>query len=68
MPFRILLAAAGLSIAVAASAAAYGDRRAPLRRLTDYDIAAFASAPFDKKATMFREALTGRTSPPRQLE
>ena len=60
MPSPILLAAAGLSLAAATAAAACGDRPGPLRALTDSQIAAFASAPFDKKAMMFKRVPLGR--------
>jgi hypothetical protein len=60
MPPRILLAAAGLSLAAATAAAACGERPAPLRALSDSDLAAYASAPFDKRAMMFRRVALGR--------
>ncbi|HEX8468640.1 MAG TPA: hypothetical protein VF620_12635 [Allosphingosinicella sp.] len=60
MPSRILFAAAGLSLAAATAAAACGERPASLRRLTDSDIAAYASAPFDKRAMMFKRVVLGR--------
>lgn len=60
MPSRILVAAAGLSLAVATAAAACGERPVPLRTLSDSDIAAYASAPFDKRAMMFKRVPLGR--------
>ena len=60
MRHRILLAAAGFSIAIAASAPACGGRPGPVRKLTDSDIAAYASAEFDKRAMMFRRVALGR--------
>ena len=61
MPFRTLLrAAAGLSMAIAAPAAAFQDRPPPQRRLSDSDVAAYAAAKFDKKAMMFKRVALGR--------
>jgi len=60
MPSRILLAAAGLSLAAATTAAACGERPAAQRRLSDSDIAAYAAAPFDKRAMMFKRVALGR--------
>lgn len=60
MPSRILLAAAGLSLAAATAEAACGKRPAPQRKLSDSDIAAYASAPFDKRAMMFKRVALGR--------
>jgi hypothetical protein len=59
MQFPILLAAAGLSLA-ATAAAACGERPVPLRTLSDSDVSAFASAPFDKRAMMFKRVALGR--------
>lgn len=55
---RILLAAAGLSIATAAAACA--NPSVPKRNLSDADVAAYAAAPFDKRAMMFRRVALGR--------
>jgi hypothetical protein len=61
MPSRILLAAAaGLSLASATAAFACGPRPGPLRALSDSDIAAYASAAFDKRAMMFKRVALGR--------
>ena len=60
MPSRILLAAAGLALAAATAAAACGERPGPSRKLSDSDIAAYASAPFDKRAMMFKRVALGR--------
>lgn len=60
MPSRILLAAAGLALAAATPAAACGNRPAPQRRLTDAQLKAYASAPFDKRAMMFKRVALGR--------
>lgn len=60
MPSRILLAAAGLSLAAATAAAAFGERADSKRRLSDSDIAAYAAAPFDKRAMMFKRVALGR--------
>lgn len=60
MPPRILLAAAGLFLAAATAAAACGERPGPLRKLSDSDIAAYAAAPFDKRAMMFKRVALGR--------
>lgn len=60
MPSRILLAAAGLSLAAATAAAACGDRPGPQRQLSDSDIAAYAAASFDKRAMMFKRVALGR--------
>ncbi|HEX8513738.1 MAG TPA: hypothetical protein VF688_11605 [Allosphingosinicella sp.] len=57
-PF-LLAAAAGLSLA-ATAAVACGPRPGPLRALTDSDIAAYASARFDKRAMMFKRVALGR--------
>lgn len=61
MPSPILLAAAaGLSVAAATAAVACGQRPGPLRALTDSDVAAYASARFDKRAMMFKRVALGR--------
>ncbi|HEX8062888.1 MAG TPA: hypothetical protein VF535_06700 [Allosphingosinicella sp.] len=61
MPNRTIPALAiGLALAAATSAAACGDRPAPRRRLADSDLAAYASAPFDKRAMMFKRVALGR--------
>ncbi|HYW17071.1 MAG TPA: hypothetical protein VE891_13080 [Allosphingosinicella sp.] len=60
MPPRILLAAAGLFLAGATSATACADLSTPKRTLSDSDIAAFASAKFDKRAMMFKRIALGR--------
>lgn len=60
MPSRILLAAAGLALAAATSAAACGERPASQRRLSDSDLKAYASADFDKRAMMFKRVALGR--------
>ena len=60
MPSRILLAAAGLSLAAATAAAACGERPASQRRLSASEIAAYAAAPFDKRAMMFKRVALGR--------
>lgn len=60
MPSRTLLAAAALSLTAATAAAACGERPAPLRKLSDSDIAAYAAAPFDKRAMMFKRVALGR--------
>jgi hypothetical protein len=60
MPSRILLAVAGLSLAAATAAAACGERPSSSRRLSDSDIAAYASARFDKRAMMFKRVALGR--------
>jgi len=62
MPSRILFAAAaaGLALAAATAAPARADRPAPLRRLSDSDLEAYASAKFDKRAMMFKRVALGR--------
>ena len=61
MPSRILLlAAAALSLASATAALACGDRPSPPRRLSDSDLKAYAAAPFDKRAMMFKRVALGR--------
>jgi hypothetical protein len=60
MPSPILLAAAGLSLAAATTAAACGPRPLPHRALSDSDIAAYAAAKFDKRAMMFKRIALGR--------
>jgi hypothetical protein len=60
MPSPIFVAAAGLSLAAATAAAACGPRPGPPRALSDSDIAAYASAPFDKRAMMFKRVALGR--------
>jgi hypothetical protein len=59
MPFRILLAA-GLPLAAATAAAACGERPGAPRTLSDSDLAAYASASFDKRAMMFKRVALGR--------
>lgn len=60
MSFRIVLAAAGLSLAAATAASACGEQPAPPRKLTDADLVAYASAKFDKRAMMFKRVPLGR--------
>lgn len=60
MPSRILLAAAGLSLASATAAAACEDLSTPKRNLSDTAIAAYAAAAFDKRAMMFKRVALGR--------
>lgn len=60
MPSRMLPAAAGLSLAAASAAVACGERPGPNGNLSDSDIAAYAGASFDKRATMFRRVALGR--------
>lgn len=60
MAIRILLAAAGLALAAATAAVACGTPPASLRRLSDSDISAYAAAPFDKRAMMFKRIALGR--------
>lgn len=60
MPSRILRTVAGLSLAGATAAAACGERPAPQRKLSDSDVAAYAAAPFDKRAMMFKRVALGR--------
>src|ERR1043165_8280287 len=60
MPSRILLAAAGLALAAATAAVACTAPPAPRRRLSDSDLRAYASAPFDKRAMMFKRVALGR--------
>ncbi len=59
MPTRTF-AAALLSLAAATAASACGERPASLRRLSDSDLVAYASAPFDKQAMMFKRVELGR--------
>jgi hypothetical protein len=59
MPSPFLLAAAGLSLAAATGAAACANLSAP-KRLSDSDIAAYASEKFDKGAMMFKRVALGR--------
>ena len=59
MPTRTL-AAALLSLAAATAASACGERPAPLRKLSDSDVVAYAAAPFDKQAMMFKRVELGR--------
>ncbi len=60
MSLRIVLAAAGLSLAAATAASACGERPAPPRKLSDADLVAYASAAFDKRAMMFKRVPLGR--------
>ena len=60
MPSRILIAAAAGLLPVSTGAAARADPTGPERKLTGSDIAAYASAPFDKRAMMFRRVALGR--------
>lgn len=60
MPYRILRAAIGLSLAAAGAAEACADPAGPKRRLSDSDIAAYAAAKFDKRAMMFKRVALGR--------
>src|SRR5688572_8723974 len=60
MPSRILLAAAGLSLAAAPATAAFGKPPAAQRKLGDSEIAAYAAAKFDKRAMMFKRVALGR--------
>lgn len=60
MPSRLILAAAALGLAAATAAAACGERPAPQPRLTDADLTAYAAAPFDKRAMMFKRVVLGR--------
>ena len=57
----VLAAAAALAAGSAAAACAPGGaRHGPLPRLTDAAIAAYAAAPFDKRAMMFKRVVLGR--------
>jgi hypothetical protein len=60
MPFRIVLAAAGLFLAAGTAALACAERPRPPRNLTDADLTAYASAAFDKRAMMFKRVALGR--------
>lgn len=60
MQSRILLAAAGLSLASATAADACGQRPPAQRNLSDSAIAAYAAAKFDKRAMMFKRVALGR--------
>ncbi len=60
MPSRTLLAAAGLFLAGATTAAACANLSTPRRNLSDADIAAYAAAKFDKRAMMFKRVALGR--------
>lgn len=60
MPSRITVAAAGLSLACATAAEACGERPGALRRLSESDLRAYASASFDKRAMMFKRVALGR--------
>jgi hypothetical protein len=56
----LLAAAAGLAFAAATAAAACGKPPTALRKLSDSQIVAYASAPFDKRAMMFKRVALGR--------
>jgi hypothetical protein len=60
MPYRILLAAAGLSLVAATAAEACSNLTGAKRLLSDSDVAAYASARFDKRAMMFKRVALGR--------
>jgi hypothetical protein len=60
MPSRFVLAAAAMSLAAATAADACRPRLDPQRRLSDSDLAAYASAAFDKRAMMFKRVVLGR--------
>ncbi len=60
MPPRILVAAAGLSLAAATAAEACVNLSGAQRRLSDSEVAAYAAAPFDKRAMMFKRVALGR--------
>jgi hypothetical protein len=60
MPFRIVLAATGLSLAASSAAVACRNPAVAERRLSDSGIAAYASARFDKRAMMFKRVALGR--------
>ena len=60
MSYRIRLAAIALSLAAAGAAEACANLTGPQRRLSDSDVAAYASAKFDKRAMMFKRVALGR--------
>lgn len=60
MPSQILLVAAGITLAAATAATACGGQSPAQRKLSDSDIAAYAAAPFDKGAMMFKRVALGR--------
>ncbi|MGA9582486.1 MAG: hypothetical protein WBR13_11015 [Allosphingosinicella sp.] len=60
MPSRILPVAAGLFLIAATAASACGEPPAARRALSDADIAAYATAVFDKRAMMFKRVALGR--------